>query len=224
MKIYAHRGSSGRHPEMTLAAYLAAIEDRSDGFECDVRLTSDSQIVCFHDPTTGRISGRKIRISKSSLTELRQVTEILTLEDLLDLAILNHKDLLIETKHPVKSRNKIEDKLLELLEKRRNEIHSAKINIEVISFSSIATLRFQARLKIFKISKYLLPALLFPGKKRFLDINLLRRYPKLANLFSKLGVNFYLWTVNERRDFELALSSGAAGVITDYPERGLSNG
>jgi glycerophosphoryl diester phosphodiesterase len=111
-----------------------------------------------------------------------------------------------------------------LLEKRRNEIDSAKINIEVISFSSIATLRFQARLKIFKISKYLLPALLFPGKKRFLDINLIRRYPKLANLFSKLGVNFYLWTVNERRDFELALSSGAAGVITDYPERGLSNG
>jgi glycerophosphoryl diester phosphodiesterase len=111
-----------------------------------------------------------------------------------------------------------------LLEKRRNEIDSAKINIEVISFSSIATLRFQARLKIFKISKYLLPALFFPSKKRYIDIDLIRRYPKLANRFRKLGVNIYLWTVNEKQDFELALSSGAVGVITDYPERGIPNG
>ena len=44
MKIYAHRGSSGNNPEMTKSAYLAAISDGADGFECDVRLTKDREI------------------------------------------------------------------------------------------------------------------------------------------------------------------------------------
>ena len=105
---------------MTLAAYLAAIEDGADGFECDVRLTSDNRIVCFHDSTTSRIADKKVRISKSSLAELRQLTEVLLLDDLIDLAIANHKDLLIETKHPVKSRNKIENEFLNYL-KRKNQ-------------------------------------------------------------------------------------------------------
>ncbi|NQW06323.1 MAG: glycerophosphodiester phosphodiesterase [SAR202 cluster bacterium] len=220
MKIYAHRGSSGRAPEMTLAAYLAAIEDGADGFECDVRLTSDNRIVCFHDSTTSRIADKKVRISKSSLAELRQLTEVLLLDDLIDLAIANHKDLLIETKHPVKSRNKIENELFELLEKKKSEISGANIKIEIISFSAISIYLLKSKIEIFKVSKYLLPALLFPSKKRFLDITLIRRYPKLVNRFKKLRTDLYLWTVNEKRDFELALNSGVAGVITDYPERG----
>ena len=52
MKVFAHRGASGRSPEMSYAAYLAAIEDKADGFECDVRLTLDQEIACFHDADT----------------------------------------------------------------------------------------------------------------------------------------------------------------------------
>ena len=71
MKIYAHRGSSGKNPEMTRQAYLAAIEDGADGFECDVRLSKDGEIVCIHDATTNRISGKQLRVSKTSLRELQ---------------------------------------------------------------------------------------------------------------------------------------------------------
>jgi glycerophosphoryl diester phosphodiesterase len=45
VKIYAHRGSSKQHPELTVAAYKAAIDDGADGFECDVRLTKDNQLL-----------------------------------------------------------------------------------------------------------------------------------------------------------------------------------
>ena len=205
---------------MTLTAYLAAIEDGADGFECDVRLTSDNRIVCFHDSTTSRIADKKVRISKSSLAELRQVTEILLLDDLIDLAIANQKDLLIETKHPVKSRNKIENELYELLEKKKLEISGANIEIKIISFSSISIYLLRSKIEIFKVSKYLLPALFFPSKKRFLDITLMRRYPKLDGRIKRMGVDLYIWTVNEKQDVELALNSGAAGVITDFPELG----
>jgi len=50
VKIYAHRGSSLKFPEMSLLAYKAAIEDGADGFECDVRLTKDNQMILWHDP------------------------------------------------------------------------------------------------------------------------------------------------------------------------------
>lgn len=46
MRIYAHRGASGEFIEGSQVAYLAAIEQGCDGFECDVRLTKDRQIIC----------------------------------------------------------------------------------------------------------------------------------------------------------------------------------
>jgi len=49
MRIYAHRGASGDFPEGSKQAYLAAVEQGADGFECDVRLTKDKQIICYHD-------------------------------------------------------------------------------------------------------------------------------------------------------------------------------
>ena len=39
--IYAHRGASFDHPEMSREAYMAAVEQGADGFETDLRLTKD---------------------------------------------------------------------------------------------------------------------------------------------------------------------------------------
>jgi glycerophosphoryl diester phosphodiesterase len=96
MKIYAHRGSSGNNPEMTKLSYQVAIDEGADGFECDVRLTKEGEIVCLHDATTKRISGKRLRVSRSNLKELQSVYELVTLNELLDLAISAKKDLLIE--------------------------------------------------------------------------------------------------------------------------------
>jgi len=46
MKIYAHRGYSEKFPEGSKIAYLEAVKAGADGFECDVRLTKDREIVC----------------------------------------------------------------------------------------------------------------------------------------------------------------------------------
>ena len=59
MLIYAHRGSSGKRPENTLAAFRQAIADGADGVEFDVRATADGVPVVLHDrglerTTTGR--------------------------------------------------------------------------------------------------------------------------------------------------------------------------
>ena len=54
--IIAHRGSSGYKPEMTIPAYELALKQNVDGFETDVRLTKDLELVGIHDRKTGRVS------------------------------------------------------------------------------------------------------------------------------------------------------------------------
>src|SRR5205807_3900705 len=45
-------------PENTLAAFDLALEQGSDGFEFDVRLTRNRQIIICHDPRLNRLSVR----------------------------------------------------------------------------------------------------------------------------------------------------------------------
>eukprot|EP01045_Picozoa_sp_COSAG04_P006310 COSAG04_NODE_307_length_17238_cov_17.860260_10_plen_157_part_00 len=45
----AHRGASGSAPENTLAAFRLATELGAAGFETDLHMTRDGEIVCLHD-------------------------------------------------------------------------------------------------------------------------------------------------------------------------------
>ena len=98
MKIYAHRGFSYKYPEATRAAYQGAIEVGADGFECDVRLTKDGIAVCFHDRDTNRIASVRRSVASLTLEELRGITEVMTLEELLELT--NHENPIV-IKHDV---------------------------------------------------------------------------------------------------------------------------
>ena len=72
MKIYAHRGAHIGLTEMSSQAYRAAIEQGADGFECDVRLTADLELICWHDADTLRITGRKAVIGSTRSDEARR--------------------------------------------------------------------------------------------------------------------------------------------------------
>ena len=56
MLIYAHRGASADFPEMSRAAYLAAVEQGADGFECDLRLTRDGFLICLRSSMSASAS------------------------------------------------------------------------------------------------------------------------------------------------------------------------
>ncbi|HUS64199.1 MAG TPA: glycerophosphodiester phosphodiesterase family protein, partial [Kofleriaceae bacterium] len=71
--IYAHRGASGDAPGNSLAAFRLAREQGADGVELDVRRTRDGHIVVFHDREVTLASGRRAKIAKLTLAELRTV-------------------------------------------------------------------------------------------------------------------------------------------------------
>jgi glycerophosphoryl diester phosphodiesterase len=71
VRVIAHRGSSARAPENTLAAFRAALEDAADGVELDARLTADNVVVVMHDDDMSRTSNGTGLVSEMSFEQLR---------------------------------------------------------------------------------------------------------------------------------------------------------
>jgi len=218
MKIYAHRGASHDFPEMTRAAYEGAIEQGADGFECDIRLTRDGILICWHDEDLKRIAGSSLRVAHSTLAQLKSVTEILTFDELLDLALTHKKSLALETKHPVPTRGLVERRVLNLLEKRAQEIAASGIEISIISFSwrAIARIRNSGYLSIYLIAH---------RWQRFFSIGdgigpgifLLRNNHELGAKLRARRRRLFIWTVNTPADLEIAYQAGADVVMSDRP-------
>ncbi len=99
---FAHRGlhyGSG-FPENSLVAFAAALE-LGAGIECDLRLTSDDQILVFHDADALRMCASPMRIGQSTHHELKRLRvgegPIPTLASLLSM-VAGRVPLLLEAK------------------------------------------------------------------------------------------------------------------------------
>ena len=204
MLIYAHRGASAEFPELTLAAYEGAVAQGADGFECDVRLTKDEVPVLWHNASMLERAGNPGLIAEMTYKEVsRAYPQILTLDEFLDFAVDKKKGVLIETKHPVLSGNRIEEVVVETLDATKG---TEKIDVSVMSFSWLAiekmkrldptiattflmhknTLWFQAKVSSAKT--------IGPG------INELREEPIRAQRIKELGRSLNVWTVDEDAD------------------------
>ena len=73
MRNIAHRGASGHAPENTRVAFDLAIAMGADAIETDVQLTSDGELVLFHDGRVDRTSDARGPLASFSLTELRSL-------------------------------------------------------------------------------------------------------------------------------------------------------
>jgi len=220
MRIYAHRGASGEFAEGSQAAYLAAIEQGCDGFECDVRLTKDKQIICYHDKDAKRLSNLDLKIADSNYDQLKKAINPLQLEQLLDLAIKSKKDLVIESKHPVPTGGEIERAVHKLLKGRTKEIDQSGIQIFLISFSLLATLRNKksSYKSGYLVSKKIL-AKFNPTDLIAVNIEIIRSDHSFVLNQMRKGKQVIVWTVNDENDLKLCQDLGVKAVITDYPAR-----
>ncbi len=218
MKVFAHRGFSHRYPEATRLAYEKAIEAGADGFECDVRLTKDKEVVCFHDRNLRRIGNLKNAVSRTPLAEMQEKVSAISLNELLDMAIANGIDLLIETKHPVLSGGAIEKAVIKLLDSKAREIKNAKIEIRLMSFSRLAVHRMKkSPYPTMKVIKYLIGFLIRPTRDIAIDFELLKKHPGIITRNSSNRT--YVWTVNSREDLRWLKKKSVYAVITDRPKR-----
>jgi glycerophosphoryl diester phosphodiesterase len=220
MRIYAHRGASGEFAEGSEAACLAAIEQGCDGFECDVRLTKDKQIICYHDKDAKRLSKLDLKIADTNYDQLKKSINPLKLEQLLDLAIKRKKDLVIESKHPVPTGGEIERAVHKLLKNRSKEIDQSGIQIFLISFSFLATIRNKksSYKSGYLVSKKIL-AKFNPTDLVAVNIEIIRSDHSFVLNQMRKGKQVMVWTVNNEDDLKLCQDLGVKAVITDYPAR-----
>ena len=214
MKIYAHRGASSDFPEMSRAAYMGAIDQGADGFECDLRLTRDGVIVAWHDRDLKRLVGSRLQIAQSTYSALMSIHSLLTLDEIIDIAIAHKKDLALETKHPVPSRGAIELAVAHCLQTRKAEIAESGIDIALMSFSPAAVVRARARgLATVFLSTHWLPLRLTRVGSQGPSIALLRKYPDIKRIDQKT----FVWTVDTAEDALLCQRSGVDVLITNKP-------
>jgi glycerophosphoryl diester phosphodiesterase len=220
MRIYAHRGASGDFPEGSKAAYLGAIEQGADGFECDVRLTKDKQVICYHDKDAKRLANLDIEIAKSTYSELKKSINPFRLDELLELAISSKKDLVIEFKHPVPTRGEVEKQAHKLLASKKDTIAKSGIEIFLISFSFIATLRNKrSPHKSGYLMKHKFLARFNPTQFTLAHIEIIKSDHSFVINEQKKGRQVIAWTVNELSDLKLCRDLEVFAVITDYPAR-----
>ena len=215
MKIYAHRGSSSTHPELTMAAYKAAIDDGADGFECDVRLTKDNHLVLWHDTDMRRVAGNAVRIADSTFKEIKShYPQAMTLDELLTLARDNKKELAIETKHPVPSGSAVEKKVMQLLQQEK-----PVADIHVMSFSWLAlenirkidpeqkTVALLHDRYSFAMRRFTSAQSIGPGIRAFREKPHLNQDPR----------NLFVWTVDDADDIRFCADNGVDVLITNTP-------
>ena len=198
-----------------MAAYKAAIDEGADGFECDVRLTKDNQLVLWHDSDMERVAGESARIADSTFSEIKELyPDAVTLEELLILARDNKKELAIETKHPVPTGSAVEKKVMELL-KQENQV----AQIYVMSFSWLAlenirkidpkqqTVALLHDRYSFAMRRFTSAQVIGPGISAF------RKKPHLNQDPRKL----FVWTVDNADDMRFCADNGVDVLITNTP-------
>ncbi|MFG6666996.1 glycerophosphodiester phosphodiesterase [Halomonas sp. HNIBRBA4712] len=72
-QVIAHRGASGHAPESSMAALELAHAWGADYLELDIQMTSDGELVAFHDDTLERTSNGEGHINDHTLAELKDL-------------------------------------------------------------------------------------------------------------------------------------------------------
>ena len=198
-----------------MAAYKAAVDEGADGFECDVRITKDKQLVLWHDADMQRVAGNSARIADSTLKEIKShYQQAITLDELLILARDNKKELAIETKHPVPSGSAVEKNVIDLLSQEK-----AVADIYVMSFSWLAlenvrkinpeqkTVALLHDTFSFAMRRFTSAQAIGPGITTFRKKPHLNQDPR----------NLFIWTVDDADDMRFCADNGVDVLITNTP-------
>jgi glycerophosphoryl diester phosphodiesterase len=221
--IYAHRGASADYPENTRAAFMAAITDGADGFECDLRLTKDNQVVIWHDSNMLRIANNRAAIASTEYSKLKEIyPNLMLLTELLEIADKHKKGLALETKHPVPTGNQVESKILELI-KPFNTLEIALLSFSWLAIEKVSKVDNKLE-TVGLVSPFNAPVMnRFSSAKSFAPgIAEIRKNPELVAKYHNEGKRVFVWTVNEVNDLKLCASLGVDVIITDMPARAVS--
>jgi len=232
MKIYAHRGSSGTHPENTVAAFKEAASLPIHGVEFDVHMTKDEELVVVHDESINRTSNGQGFIKDMTLMELKEYDfgewftsdfkgeKIPTLREVLYVFKDTHHHINIELKSDVFPYEGMEQKVIQMLEEYRLEdrVVISSFNHEMIQ-------------QVKKLAPHIETAILFVevmiAPHEYAEVvgadALHAFFPTVLRPMGKeavaSGKQVRVFTVNDEQYADMLKKIGVHGIFTDFPEK-----
>lgn len=220
--VIAHRGDTMSQVENTLEAVESAMRLGVDGVEVDLQLTSDGEVVVFHDRDLKRLAQSDPIVAQTPLSILKKIRlkngeTIPTLEELLD---LTQKRILVNLELKTESYfgNALEKRVSEKLKNFPD-----RSSLLVSSFNPFALHRMKRMNRdlkygyLYENKPYLhrnLIALLDPFS---VNAPLSSATPFWVNDTHRAKRRFLVWTVNRKSDIEKCVRLGVDGIITDRP-------
>lgn len=232
MEIYAHRGSSGTHPENTIAAFQEAARLPIQGVELDVHLSKDGELVVIHDEKINRTSNGKGFVKDMTLAELKAFDfgswfsddfkgqTIPTLREVLELFADTSHHLNIELKSDMFPYPGMVGKVVALVEEMEFD---TRVVLSSFDHESIRAAK--------QVAPHLETAPLF--KEVLVDpLDYMHNVPADAlHLYFqtafrpsiqealKTGAIIRTYTVNKEKDAEALRDIGVSAIFTDFPEK-----
>jgi glycerophosphoryl diester phosphodiesterase len=209
-----HRGAKTYETENTLESFGKAIELGANAIELDVRITGDAVLVVSHDDNLKKVFGKDVFISRTTLKELKQLTEnrIATLQEALDFIDTRAEKILVELKE-----TGYEKKALDVIRKEKLEDR-----IIIVSFheETLALVR--------ELDKKIETGLIYAKYKKPIEAAVKLSAQYLVPLYRfvhrrdvikahKSNLKVIVWTINTKKDIEIYIAKDVDGIATDKP-------
>ena len=237
--IIAHRGASNTTPENTVLSVQTAWDLGADSTEVDLRLSSDDQIVIYHDKDSKRIGGRKKLVEEQTFWELKELDvgahrgsqfsglTVPTLREVLDVTP-SGRSLFLEIK--------VSSKILPILEQELEKSKLTKDQIRIIGFDYDTMV--EAKSMFPDIQVYWLVGIsqnrkheewtrainqiLTAAQKGGLDGLCVQGNAVVSRRFvvaaHEQNLKFFVYTVNSKVAARRFKRMGVDGIITDRPQ------
>jgi glycerophosphoryl diester phosphodiesterase len=233
--VTAHRGNQAMAAENTMAAFADAIFVGADWIELDVYTTKDGKVVVSHDPSTGRVGDKDLKIADSTYAELKAV----------DVAHAYRKRTGMTLGQLVRARVPLLTEVLELV-KRHPEVRlsiqpkdeSTDAAVKLVQQAAMvgqvgfndASLAKMARVKELeprlvvhwdRPAKVDVEADLATARKHKFESVVVKEpgvTPAMVKQFKEAGFEFGAWTVNDPATIARLLDWGVDRIYSDTPE------
>lgn len=230
---YAHRGASGYFPENTMLAFEKALPMGATGIETDVQMTKDGVLVLIHDETLDRTTNVTGFVKDYTYKELLKIdagshfssefknVKIPALDELIQFAKDKNLQLNLELKNNIIQYPKIEEKVLDMIEK-----YKIKDRIIISSFNHYSMVKVKEIDKETKVGLLYSATLYHPenygkalGVEALHPLYFAVDSEEIIQGIKAAGLMINPYTIDDEGDMRRFIDYGVDGIITDYPDK-----
>jgi glycerophosphoryl diester phosphodiesterase len=236
LRLFGHRGSSGREPENTIPAFHRALADGANALELDIHQSADGEFVVIHDADGQRTAGETARIRDLTLPQLkrwnvgRSHSSLVQSYQLPTLGEVLQEFPGVRMSVDFKPRNlRAIPALLELIGRHNAETHVILASFHERVIRAIRNAGYRGRTALSRCEIACLRFLPFPLARRLVRGDAVQAPPSAGpfrldgdgflDRCRYLGLRADYWVINTQEEARSLLARGATGIMTDLPDQ-----